>query len=273
MKNYIFYIDDSGTRHPDARPSNSEAQYDWFGLGGVIVAEDDAPILKQRIQDFKASWDISCPLHSHPIRTKKDDFSWMKFEQDRGAKFLSELGDLILTAPVVGHGCVIDRPSYDRRYVAVYGRNRWSLCKTTFSIAVERAAKYVHSLGGRMRVYVERSGAEDERMLKSYYDGLKKGGTPFDAGRSAAYSPLDKEIFQDVLYELKFKNKSSPIMQLADLYLYPICLGGYNPTYRPYVDLCRQKKLIDQNVAAEDVNRLGIKYSCFERVPGLARQG
>lgn len=37
-----FYLDDSGTRHPDHAPGKRAAHgYDWFALGGVLVKEEE----------------------------------------------------------------------------------------------------------------------------------------------------------------------------------------------------------------------------------------
>lgn len=265
MKTFHFYMDDSGTRHPDHSNGATAGDLpDWFGLGGVIVEDRNEDKLRDQIATFKSRWGIVAPLHSHPIRNRKDDFAFLNANRERANQFYAELSELIMSADVVGHGCVIDRPSYNRRYREQYGRNRWSLCKTTFTIAVERAAKYAIRHGGRLRVYPERSSKADEAKLKEYYESMRATGTPFDAARSAAYAPLEQGSLRETLFEFRVKSKSSPIMQLADLYLYPICRGGYDPTYGPYVQLCENRKLVDQNLPSELIAQLGIKYSCFD---------
>jgi hypothetical protein len=272
MRTFHYYMDDSGTRHPDhANGSIVVGQPDWFGLGGVIVEDRDEDELRGQIDKFKSSWGVTAPLHSHPIRRRKDDFAWLNGDAAMALQFQNELSGLLVGAKVIGHGCVIDRPSYNLRYRAQYGRNPWSLCKTTFNIAVERAAKYAISHGGRLRVYAERSSRKDERMLNEYYDGLRASGNPFDANRSAGYSPLEQNMLREALFEFRPKNKSSPIMQLADLYLYPICRGGYDKLYRPYVTLCENRKLVDQHIAPESILQLGIKYSCFDQYPHVLK--
>lgn len=265
MKTFHFYMDDSGTRHPDHSNGTTGSDFpDWFGLGGVIVEDRNEDKLKDQIATFKSSWNVVAPLHSHPIRNRKDDFAFLNANREKANQFYTELSRLIMGADVVGHGCVIDRPSYNRRYREMYGRNRWSLCKTTFTIAVERAAKYAISQGGRLRVYAERSSKVDEGKLKEYYETMRTAGTPFDATRSAVYAPLEQGSLRKALFEFRVKPKSSLIMQLADLYLYPICRGGYDRTYRPYADLCQNRKLVDQNLPPDLVAQLGIKYSCFD---------
>ncbi len=60
------------------------------------------------------------------------------------------------------------------------------------------------------------------------------------------------------------------MIQLADIVLYPMVKGGYEPNYRPYRHLMENKKLIDAVLAPEDLPSCGIKYSCFERFKGSA---
>jgi hypothetical protein len=55
-------------------------------------------------------------------------------------------------------------------------------------------------------------------------------------------------------------------MQVADLCLWPICMGGYDPANRPYTLLRDCGKLIDSRLALDDMPTLGIKYSCWELV-------
>jgi hypothetical protein len=40
-----FYLDDSGTRHPDHKQGKRAAHgYEWFALGGILVKEEDEPL-------------------------------------------------------------------------------------------------------------------------------------------------------------------------------------------------------------------------------------
>lgn len=264
MRTFHFYMDDSGTRHPDLKESGAGNQPNWFALGGVIVEEKLEDALKESIKDFKERWHIDYPLHSCNIRQRNERFAWLKGNAETTKEFLDDLTKLIVTAPVVGHACVIDRPSYNRRYKEKYGNDRWSLCNTAFTIAVERAAKYAMSQGGRLRVFVEGSSRPDEQKLRTYYNDLKGVGNPFDSTRSSTYKPLSRDDLSKTLFEFRVKKKTSPIMQLADLYLYPISRGGYDPNYPAYKCLCENKKLINQLLDPNDIPSLGIKYSCFD---------
>jgi hypothetical protein len=66
------------------------------------------------------------------------------------------------------------------------------------------------------------------------------------------------------LEALDFKAKTSPMVQIADLYAYPIARGRYDPDYGPYQQLSANRKLLDDLLSAEEMPHLGIKYSCFE---------
>ena len=107
-----------------------------------------------------------------------------------------------------GLACVIDRPGYNARYLEKYGRQRWSLCKSAFTIAVERAAKYARSIDCRLRVCHERCNKTEDGMLKGYYEELKRDGPPFDTSRSEKYRPLTGAEFRETLYELQTENEN-----------------------------------------------------------------
>jgi hypothetical protein len=89
---------------------------------------------------------------------------------------------------------------------------------------------------------------------------------PFAIDTSAKYEPLRAEDFRATLYGLRFKRKSSPLAQIADLYLYPICRGRYEPDYAPYMILRDRQKLINSTLEDDSIEQCGIKYSCFELV-------
>ena len=130
--------------------------------------------------------------------------------------------------------------------------------------------KYAIENNAKLRVYLERSDKKTDRQMKSYYDLLKSEGMPFASPTSAKYTPLTSAELSNALYEFRTKKKSSPIMQLADLYLWPIAMGGYNPNVRPYKRLVEDKKLIDCHILEEEIPYKGIKYSCWDLVKKAA---
>lgn len=263
-----FYLDDSGTRHPDRDPGRrADHGYDWFALGGILVNEEDEPQARQLHADFCRSWKIEYPLHSVEIRGRRGNFLWLLHnDKQQREKFLEDLYELIRSVPVLGLACVIDRPGYNNRYKEKYGDKRWMLCRTAFSISVERAAKYARETERRLRIHPERCNKEEDRLLQGYYGELKAGGMPFDKDTSEKYGPLSQAQFRETLYDFKIKHKSSPMVQLADLYLWPICMGGYHASNRPYERLKADGKLIECVLPPDAMSMLGSKYSCFENI-------
>jgi hypothetical protein len=265
-----FYMDDSGTRHPDHNPGKRAAHgYDWFALGGILVKEEDEPLARRLHQEFCNDWEFDCPIHSVEVRGTTGGFSWLKDLTDAEAKeFLEDLYLLMKNAPVIGLACVIDRPGYNARYREKYTQ-RWTLCKTAFNVAAERAVKYARSQGYRLRIAPERCNKPEDARLKSYYADLKRDGLPFAKETSEKYAPLTSGDFQTTLYEFKPKFKSSPMAQFADLFLWPICMGGYHASNRTYRRLKEDNKLIECVITEADWPVLATKYSCFE---GVKRQ-
>lgn len=267
-----FYMDDSGTRKPDRAPLVFDPRRpNHFALGGILVVEDEEGQARAEHASLCARWGITYPLHSVDIRSAAREFRWLRREASQYQPFMEDLTQMLLRIPVYGLACVIDRPGYDARYRQKYGRNQWQLCRTAFTIAVERAAKHARRLGCKLRVLPERSNKNDENRIKQYYRDLREQGLPFDTATSIQYGPLSAEEFTETLVELDFKHKSSPMAQIADLYLWPILRQRYQPEYRPYQGLRDAGRLIECVLGEADVKTCGSKYSCFELVDEAAR--
>jgi hypothetical protein len=269
-----FYVDDSGSRHPDRHPAADAAKHDWFALGGVLVSESDISAAEVAIDRFRERWPEmrDSPLHSVAIRARSGTFRWLaNASAERKTRFMTELTELMTSLPVVVLACVVDRRGYNHRYKERYGRERWSLCRTAFTIAVERAAKFAESRGARLRVYVEHSDKKTERRLKRYYDEMRNSGSPFDPDTSAKYRPLAADKLAKSLLEFRVKTKTSRLMQIADLALWPACKGGYEPANRAYLALKEAGKLIDAYCTADNGVQ-GIKYSCFDVVSAATKK-
>jgi hypothetical protein len=267
-KTLNLYLDDSGTRHPTRdQGKKAEHGYDWFALGGILICSDDEEVARDLHSKFCKKWKIKAPLHSSEIRSQNLNFEWLRgipnAERDQ---FYEELYGLMRDAPVIGIACTVDRPGYNDRYLKMYKKEPWQLCKTAFSVVLERAAKYAKSREMRLRVYPERCNKPEDSLLKSYFESLKVQGMPFAQETSGKYAPLSQADFDEILYEFKLKEKSSPMAQFADLYLWPICMGGYNASNRPFKRLMEDEKLIECHLDQSDWPTLASKYSCFENV-------
>lgn len=266
---YNLYVDESGTRHPDRqRGLSDDAPGGWFGLGGLLIKDSAEEAAKQSIALFRERWPElrGAPFHSYEIRNATDGFSWLtRVSAQRRVDFLNDLSALIAALPFHGLACVVDRDGYNARYLREFGPRRWKLCKTAFSILLERACKFALHHDSKLRVYVERVDKKTDNQMKGYYETLKNNGLPFDAGRSAHYGPLDPEQFKSTLYEFRMKDKTSDLMQIADLVLWPICVNGYFEEVRPYQALAASGQLVECLCGA-DSDLAGTKYSCFENV-------
>lgn len=262
-----LYVDDSGNRNPDTRPGQNTTPR-WFGLGGILIRESEERSVRESMAQLRGRWTHyigDAPLHSYKIRQQKGSFGWMQTDPEAGQTFVTELSDLISAAPILCTACVIDRPGYMARYLPKYDvAQRWKLCKTAFSVLLERVAKYAKLSGSKVRVFVERSDKITDGLMRTYYDDLRMTGMPFDQTSMAGYGPLDPTSFRETLYDFKPKDKTSSLMQLADLCLFPMCRAGYDRSGRDYIALRTAGKLLDQVLAPGDVPTLGIKYSCFD---------
>jgi hypothetical protein len=262
-----FYMDDSGTRTPDRRPLPYDPKVrDFFALGGILINEDEEAAARKLHSDFCLRWSISYPLHSVEIRHSTGRFTWQRRDAAERGKFMHGLTRMLLSLEALGIACVIDRPGYDARYREKYGRRQWYLCQTAFAIVVERAIKFARRKGRRLRVMPERSSKADDERLARYYHDLKANGPPFERTSSAGYEPLTSTEFAESLHEIRFKSKSSPMGQVADLFLWPMAIAGYDPSNRAYLALKNAERLIESRISAEDATISGSKYSCFDLV-------
>jgi hypothetical protein len=263
-----LYLDDSGTRHPTRKIGKKAAHgYDWFSLGGILVRSDEEDNARDLHAKFCEKWEITAPLHSSEIRSQNENFDFLReCKEEKQRLFYEDLYVLMREVPVLGIACTVDRPGYCGRYLEQYQKNPWLLCKTSFSVVVERAAKYAVAKDMKLRVYPERCNKAEDANLEGYYKALKAEGMPFAKDNSDKYAPLKQEQLSKTLYEFKTKCKTSPMAQLADLYLWPICMGGYHASNRTYQRLIQDGKLIDCHVEKDALPMLGSKYSCFENV-------
>lgn len=261
---YYLYIDDSGWRYPDQEQAIREDGMDYFALGGILVKGSDRSAIIDRHEKFCRSWDISYPLHSSDIRGRRMKFSWLK-DDVVNRKFNTELSELMRSIPAIGFAAVIDRHGYNSRYNEIYAGKPWWMCKTAFSILIDRTSKYIQYKGLRFKIIVEKSGPREDKAIVEYFRSLRREGLPFNPETSARYGISGPELFQQIPYgDPEFQTKKNPLLQLADLYLYPMVKGGYDRAYYPYVFLMEHKKLIDAVLSPDKIDLEGIKYSCFD---------
>jgi hypothetical protein len=267
MKRVHLYFDDSGVRRPDRKQEGSRRDgMDHFALGGVLVEEEKIGDVIETHRQFMRKWRLEKPLHSTRIRGRREEFAWLGTDRERENDFLGELEATILSLPMTTIACVIDRPGYVARYADRY-KQPWLLCKTAFAILVERAAKFAARSAARMEIYFEAAGKQEDRDILNYALLLETEGMPFDGVSSGAYQSLRPSDFKDIIIGQPNRvTKQVPMVQFADLVLYPMVKGGYDPEYRPHRKLIEAGRVIDCSLNPEECPTLGVKYSCFERI-------
>ena len=119
--------------------------------------------------------------------------------------FLSDLEAMLLSLPIVGLACVIDRPGYNKRYSERYGRKNGCCVRRLSNISVEQATKFAMANDRKLRVYVERCSKFEDKVLEGYYSNLRNYGNCFDANTSSKYSPLGGVDYKGTLYDFKTK--------------------------------------------------------------------
>jgi len=264
-----LYFDDSGSRNPDSEAITRRDGIDCFALGGILVQEEDIKQIIIKHQEFCNKWDVTEPLHSTKIRSRQKAFAWLGKEDNKqkSQEFLSDLEMLMLDLPFTIIACAIHRPGYMARYKNKYKNDIWMMCKTAFTILAERSVKYAISKERKLRIFFEESGKDADRAILKYAKELKTEGMYFDPHSSAAYMGLTADTFQiNWLGEPQRITKKSPMIQLADLVLYPIIKGRYDSSYRTYESLKSKSKLIDCVLDPDKIPQMGIKYSCFDDI-------
>ncbi|PTX99972.1 DUF3800 domain-containing protein [Verrucomicrobia bacterium LW23] len=271
---YLYlYLDDSGIRDPFGPPPIRHDKMDWFALGGIMFKGEDLVTINALHSNLSQQFGIQYPLHSTKIRGARDNFRWMKGSDGelycaRGREFLDSLTSAIIRLPAHVTGCVIHRPGYQARYKDQYQKECWPLCKTAYTIAVERAAKVALKWNRKLRIYVEATGEKEDARIKCYHQALLEKMSCFCPVSSGKYNPLTTADFKNVLAQApNFVKKDKPAIQFSDLVAYPIVAGRYDSSNLAYNELVKNNKLIDSCFPAE-AERLecGIKYSCFDEI-------
>ena len=259
-----LYFDDSGTRNLGKGEIVRSDNLDYFALGGVLVFQEDAEKIVALHSKFCRSWGITYPLHSTKIRGRRKPFDWLGRDEAKNEKFLSELSSLVNQCPMKCIACVIDRPGYYTRYAGKYGKDAWDMSKTAYSILAERSAKYAIRHDAKLVVHFEESGKKEDNKVLEYAKLLKAQGMPFE-NADPKYKSLDSEKFSEtILGDPNRSTKKNPMIQIADLVLFPVAKGGYDSNYKAYRFLVDNNKIVDSDLTEVEKPSQGVKYSCFD---------
>lgn len=266
MTRLIYYMDETGNRHPDKKSTQERAGRDWFGLGGYLLINEDKVAVRELHRQFCDEWDIKHPFHMTDMQAAKKKFAWLgRLTDKERSRFWEEYKDMISSIPALGAGCIISRPGYvERGYLNSFPDSKWLLCRSAFDITVERAAKYARHLGVKLDVVFEADGPINATM-KGYFQNLKTNGLNFDTTNSAKYGPLSQSEFAETLGTIEYKAKASPYLQIADSYIYAIARGKYDRHYGVYCRLRDRKRIMNFALSDNDmIKAMGVKYYCFD---------
>jgi hypothetical protein len=261
---FALFIDESGSPKPNPK---DEAKY--FALGGVLLEREDESFVESEVSAFKQRWSLTedTPLHGNEIRSKKKNFAWLgKSSESEQQEFMADLTNSITTLPIIVHACVVSRTGYLNRYLERYGPDTWEMMKSAFTILIERSAKYAGKHSGSIMIYYEEAGKKEDRLIKQYFEDLRSSGHPFDMTNASQYQPLSSDALSQCVRGIEGKKKSNPILQIADLCLYPIARSMHNPEDRAYIALKESNILVDSRLHPEELKNLGIKYYCFDNI-------
>lgn len=261
-KEYAFYMDESGSPKPSPR---DEAEY--FAVGGVLIERQHKDLIYKAVCEFKERWDLQqdTPLHGNEIRSRKKHFAWLgSLSEEKENEFFDDLTRTITGCPILVHGCVVSREGYLNRYLDEYGVDTWEMMKSSFSILIERVGKIVAAQDAKVKIIFEKAGRKEDKLLVRYFNELKENGPPFNPSTSSKYAPLKSGQLQRCLSGIEGMTKANPILQLADLCLYPVARSKDQPENRAFRALDVAGKLVNSALKKDDVRHLGIKYYCFD---------
>ena len=114
-------------------------------------------------------------------------------------------------------------------------------------------------------LYFEKAGKKEDKLLEHYLGELRSAGLPFDPKTSSKYSPMPTTELSMLLRGIEGKSKSNPLIQLADLCLYPVARSISDPSNRAFSALRDSNLIVDSVLESTQVETLGIKYYCFDK--------
>lgn len=261
-----LYMDETGNRHPDKKSDASRIGRDWFGFGGILVRGEDNDQTRNLVAAFLAKWKLgeTKPAHITDMLAERQHFSWLeRVDQERRESFWADWRRVLCQAPVIGLGCIVDRPGYLARGYLDKHQDRWLLCRSAFDITVERAVKIARLEGRKLHIVFEQDPGIND-TITGYFKNLKANGLGFDEGNSSKYGPLTTADFNETLGRIQHKPKSHPLLQIADSYIYAMSRKAYDKKFWLYRHLRDSKRIADFALDAQHLPHMGVKYYCFD---------
>lgn len=267
LRPITFYMDETGSRHPDKKSDSSRAGRDWFGLGGVLIRGEDNDAARTGVLEFAKRWKLRGPAHLTDMMSENKAFSWLGLvSQEKREEFWSDWRRTLTQANIIGLGCVVDRPGYVSRGYLQKHKDPWLLCRSAFDISVERAVKIARGEGRKLHVVFEQDPGIN-KIMHGYFDNLKENGLAFDQNNSGKYAPLSQKDFAETLGRIQHKPKSNELLQLADSYIYAMARYRYDKKFGLYRHLRDMRRIADFALPEALLPGAGVKYYCFDPKP------
>jgi len=264
---FTFYMDETGSRHPDKKADKSREGRDWFGLGGILIRGEHNDAARDLVTAFADRWHLSSPIHLTDMMAERKGFAWLgRRSQEQRDSFWRDWHKTLTDAEVIGLGCIVDRPGYVARGYLEKHSDRWMLCRSAFDISVERAAKIAAREGRKLHIVFEQDAGIND-TIHGYFKNLKENGLAFDANNSGKYAPLTREQFGETLGRIQHKPKSHTMLQLADTYIYAMARHRYDQRFPLYRHLRDKSRIADFALPNDCLPHMGVKYYCFDPKP------
>ena len=264
---FTFYMDETGSRHPDKKADASRAGKDWFGLGGVLIRGEHNDHARQLVSQFAGRWKLQSPAHLTDMMAERKGFAWLgRRKQEERDQFWRDWHATLVDAQVIGLGCIVDRPGYVARGYLEKHPDKWLLCRSAFDISVDRAAKIARREGRKLHIVFEQDPGIND-IMHGYFANLKEKGLAFDASNSGKYTPLSRDEFAETLGRIQHKPKSHSLLQIADSYIYAMARYRYDKKYPMYRHLRDHLRIADFALPNECLPHMGVKYYCFDSKP------
>lgn len=119
-------------------------------------------------------------------------------------------------------------------------------------------------MGRKLKVWLEEHGKAEGRARLEHSADLKRDAMPFDQRPSGRYHPPGSDGFAEVLISCTRQQKSSPMIQIAGLMLFPVCRGCHDREHRAYQTPARARPLIAHPLRPDGEDIRGIRYSCLD---------
>jgi hypothetical protein len=236
MKNFVVYIDDTGTK--DLEDSNTN----FFSYCGIIIERKNVRSSIDKIKHLKENLlDKSIELKSR----------WFRFPHIRKEKYLNpfnltnadftefstKLFSLICSLPIHCLGAVLDKERHISQYADPY--NPSAMC---YELLLQHIANYLTQYDGYLsKIIIDdmtgktKKGNDWKQLLINQHKEMKKGKSPL----YRTWKTREKMDYSKIPDEIIFKNSEvSTMIQVADLCAYNVMRQGLrnwnNFDHKPY---------------------------------------